>query len=103
MGRVLTNKRTGNRFPAIFGSPGFLSGKEICARCGVSAIEHTQDNPITNHPFVMPSATHEYFEGPLGEIAVPRKTRRCKGCGMEFIYTIEEMARHRKHGEVERI
>jgi hypothetical protein len=49
------------------------------------------------------SPTHEYFEGPLGEISVPKKTRRCKGCGAEFAFTVEEVFRHKKHGDVVRI
>jgi hypothetical protein len=39
-----TNRKTGQRYPVIFGSPGTMSGEEICARpgCGHLGTHHGQ-------------------------------------------------------------
>ena len=44
------------------------------------------------------TSTMTFYEGPLGEISVPKKTRICTVCGQEAFMNIDEIQRHRKHG-----
>lgn len=44
------------------------------------------------------TSTHTYYQGPLGEIAVPKKTRQCSVCGEREFLTGEAITKHHKHG-----
>jgi len=109
-----TNRRTRTPYPAIFGSPGTMTGYELCGRagCGHASSMHgprgCELDPVGHcGAFVMESlpksSTHEFFNAPLGIQSVPLPTRHCAGCGKNFIFTVEENARHKRHGEVSRI